>query len=70
MNKLEQYKNDFKNYKIPKTMEAVVLSGAGFENIAVKKIPVPEPGPKQLLARVDAEQNINICMDGTWRSGH
>jgi len=54
MGKLEQYKNDFKNYIIPKTMKATVLSGAGFENIAVKEVPVPEPGPKQLLARVDA----------------
>jgi len=54
MGKLEQYKNDFKNYKIPETMKATVLSGAGFENIAVKEVPVPEPGPGQLLARVDA----------------
>ncbi len=54
MGKLEQYKNDFKNYKIPRTIKATVLSGLGFENIAVKEVPVPEPGPKQLLARVDA----------------
>jgi len=54
MGKLEQYKNDFKNYKVPETMKATVLSGVGFKNIAVKEVPVPEPGPKQLLARVDA----------------
>jgi len=54
MSKLERYKNDFKDYKIPKTMKATVLSGIGFENINVREIGVPEPGPKQLLARVDA----------------
>jgi len=52
--KLIKYKDDFKDYKIPKTMKAVVLSGRGFENIKIKRVPVPEPGPKQLLARVDA----------------
>jgi len=35
-------------------MEALVLSGRGFENLALKRVPVPEPGPDQLLARVDA----------------
>ncbi|MBM3707582.1 MAG: hypothetical protein FJW69_04445 [Actinobacteria bacterium] len=54
MSKFEKYKNDFKDYKIPGTMQATVLSGLGFENIAVKEVLVPEPGPKQLLARVDA----------------
>lgn len=54
MSKLEKYKNDFKNYKIPKTMKAAILSGVGFENVTVEEIPVPEPGPGQLLARVDA----------------
>jgi len=54
MSKFEKYKNDFEDYKIPETMKATVLSGLGFENIAIKEILVPEPGPKQLLARVDA----------------
>ena len=54
MSKLEKYKNDFKDYKIPETMKATVLSGVGFENIATKEVSVPELGPKQLLARVDA----------------
>ncbi len=35
-------------------MKAVVLSGVGFESLAVKDVPVPKPGPRQLLARVDA----------------
>jgi L-sorbose 1-phosphate reductase len=35
-------------------MEALVLSGQGFENLALKRIPVPHPGPDQFLARVDA----------------
>ncbi len=45
------YQNDF---VIPKTMLALVASGSGFENLAVKKVPVPDVGPDQLLARVDA----------------
>ncbi len=54
MRKLEKYMNDFNEYKIPEKMKATVLSGVGFENIATEEVPVPEPGPKQLLARVDA----------------
>ncbi len=54
MRKLEKYENDFKDYRVPETMKATVLSGVGFENIITKEVPVPEPGPKQLLARVDA----------------
>lgn len=53
MSKLEK-KNDFKDNEIPETMKATVLSGVEFENIKVKEVPVPEPGSKQLLARVDA----------------
>ncbi len=54
MSKLEKYKNDFKDNRVPETMKATVLSGVGFENITMKEVPVPEPGPTQLLARVDA----------------
>lgn len=54
MSKLEKYENDFKDHKIPETMKATVLSGVGFENIITKEVPVPKPGPKQLLARIDA----------------
>ena len=35
-------------------MQALVASGTGFENLAVKEVPVPQIGPDQLLARVDA----------------
>ncbi len=43
---------------IPDTMRALVLSGVGFEHLAVREVPVPRPGPGQLLARVDA---AGIC---------
>lgn len=52
--------NIYKNYisqtdfVIPKAMQALVASGSGFENLAVKEVPVPDVGPDQLLARVDA----------------
>ena len=39
---------------IPKVMQALVARGSGFENLAVKEVPVPDVGPDQLLARVDA----------------
>ncbi len=39
---------------IPDTMNALVLSGRGFENLAVQEVPVPSPSSKQLLARIDA----------------
>lgn len=35
-------------------MEALVLSGKGFENLSLRRIPIPHPGKNQLLARVDA----------------
>ncbi len=43
---------------IPATMRALVLSGRGFEHLGVYTVPTPEPGPRQLLARVDA---AGIC---------
>lgn len=39
-------------------MRALILSGQGFGDLEIKEIPVPKPGPKQLLARVDA---AGIC---------
>lgn len=39
---------------IPATMQAVTARGRGFESLAVGAVPVPRPGPNQLLARVDA----------------
>ena len=35
-------------------MQAVVLSGIGPGNLSCQEIPVPQVGPNQLLARVDA----------------
>jgi len=43
---------------IPVTMQALVLDGIGFEHLAVRSVPTPHPGPRQLLARVDA---AGIC---------
>jgi len=43
---------------LPKEMRALVLDGVGFEHLAVRTVPVPRPGPEQLLARVDA---AGIC---------
>jgi threonine dehydrogenase-like Zn-dependent dehydrogenase len=42
----------------PAHMRATVLSGTGTDALAVRTIPVPRPGPRQLLARVDA---AGIC---------
>jgi L-iditol 2-dehydrogenase len=54
MSKLDDYKTIADSYAIPETMQALVLSGTGFENMHLQEVPVPEPGPNQLLARVDA----------------
>ena len=43
---------------IPAEMRAVVLDGTGFEHLGVRNVPTPRPGPKQMLARVDA---AGIC---------
>jgi NADPH:quinone reductase-like Zn-dependent oxidoreductase len=43
---------------VPATMRALVLDGIGFDHLAIKSVPTPQPGPAQLLARVDA---AGIC---------
>lgn len=43
---------------IPAEMRAVVLDGAGFHHLKVRKVITPRPGPGQMLARVDA---AGIC---------
>lgn len=43
---------------IPTTMRALVLDGRGWEHLQLREIPVPRPGPRQMLARVDA---AGIC---------
>jgi threonine dehydrogenase-like Zn-dependent dehydrogenase len=39
-------------------MRALVLDGSGFEHLQVREVPTPRPGPRQMLARVDA---AGIC---------
>jgi len=39
---------------IPETMLAVRAHGRGLSNVRIDEVPVPEPGPDQALARVDA----------------
>jgi threonine dehydrogenase-like Zn-dependent dehydrogenase len=53
MSRLDSYRNQ-KEFTIPATMKAITLSGVGFENLKVSEVPVPQPGPNQLLCRVDA----------------
>jgi len=53
MSKYERFRRRT-DFELPEKMRAVVLSGVGFENIACREIPVPQPGPDQLLCRVDA----------------
>ena len=62
MSKYEEFccRQDF---LIPKTMQALVASGKGFDNLEVKQVLVPETGPEQLLARVDAAgEKVSIIM--------
>ncbi len=42
----------------PDAMRAVVLSGTGFDHLRLEEVATPRPGPRQLLARVDA---AGIC---------
>jgi threonine dehydrogenase-like Zn-dependent dehydrogenase len=43
---------------IPHEMRALVLDGVGFEHLQIRQVPTPHPGPRQMLARVDA---AGIC---------
>jgi L-sorbose 1-phosphate reductase len=53
MDKFEPYRHKISS-KVPATMQALVAKGRGFEALEIAEVPVPLPGPKQLLARVDA----------------
>ncbi len=53
MSKFAEYRSQTK-FELPETMQAAVVSGAGFENLACREVPIPQVGPNQLLARVDA----------------
>lgn len=43
---------------VPEVMRAAVLAGSGADRLSVRLVPVPKPGPGQLLGRVDA---AGIC---------
>jgi L-sorbose 1-phosphate reductase len=43
---------------VPDTMRALVLDGVGFDRLHITRVPIPQPGPRQMLARVDA---AGIC---------
>ena len=43
---------------VPAEMRALVLDGTGFAHLQVRQVPVPRPGPRQMLARVEA---AGIC---------
>jgi threonine dehydrogenase-like Zn-dependent dehydrogenase len=53
---------------VPDEMRALVLEGTGFEHLKIRKVPVPRPGPRQMLARVDAAgictSNIKLVEQG------
>jgi len=54
MSKLEEYMKISDKYQVPETMNALVLSGAGKENLNLETVQVPRCGDNELLARVDA----------------
>jgi threonine dehydrogenase-like Zn-dependent dehydrogenase len=43
---------------VPGSMRALVVDGVGLDHVAVRSVPTPRPGPRQLLCRVDA---AGIC---------
>ena len=53
---------------LPDRMLAVTACGPGFENVQVRAVPVPRPGPRQILARVDAAgvctSNLKLIAQG------
>jgi len=53
MSKFSDYRYQ-KDFNVPETMQAIIAAGVGFENLKVAEVPVPQVGPNQLLARVDA----------------
>ena len=54
MSKFKNYTDVTEEYQVPDSMQALVLSGAGEENLKLRTIEVPECSDHQLLARVDA----------------
>jgi threonine dehydrogenase-like Zn-dependent dehydrogenase len=58
--KLDRYRSH--DYPIPERMLSWEVTGAGFENVGVDgrpvRVPVPGPGPSEVLCRVDA---VGLC---------
>jgi threonine dehydrogenase-like Zn-dependent dehydrogenase len=56
------------SFAIPDQMRALVLDGTGFEHLGMRKVRTPRPGPRQMLARVDAAgictSNIKLVQQG------
>jgi threonine dehydrogenase-like Zn-dependent dehydrogenase len=56
------------SFFIPEKMRALVLDGTGFDHLQIREMPVPRPGPEQILARVDAAgictSNIKLVEQG------
>ena len=48
---------------IPETMWTAELRGAGFESLSVVERPVPQPGPRQILCRVEAASVSPVDVD-------
>jgi threonine dehydrogenase-like Zn-dependent dehydrogenase len=59
---------DTPSFVIPDQMRALVLDGTGFDHLQIREVPVPRPGPQQMLARVDAAgictSNIKLVEQG------
>lgn len=58
--------------QIPSEMLAVRLSGRGFENLSIDRVPVPDVGPNQVLCRVHASgvcsSNLKLISQGSSHS--
>lgn len=54
MTRMDNYVKVDDSYPIPDTMEALVLSGVGEENLRLTEVETPRCGENHLLARVDA----------------
>ena len=52
------YANKLKHDVTPDTMQAVVLTGPGYEGVTLQNIPVPRPGRMEVLCKVDS---VYIC---------
>jgi threonine dehydrogenase-like Zn-dependent dehydrogenase len=58
MIRLDDYRRITGTYKIPATLRAWNLYGAGLENLRLETMPMPEPKADELLVRVDA---VGVC---------